>query len=385
MQNQPTDMLADLQRFQGVLAELQASHARLESQARRLSAELEVSNRALELKVAELDRTNQFLEAILSSLPTGVIVRNAEHRIVRTNRACQQILDMPAETLLDTTEELPIDGSRDGKQWNIWITPGGEPRTVTVGTSEVHDQAGQSLGCVEILSDQTELAETTRRMHQQSKMAALGTMAGGIAHEIRNPMNAVRGFAGLLNRPGITEENRRRYADAIERGVVEVEGIIRGLLRLANPSDLDIETLDSRELFENALERVQSQEMASGIEWSSEMTAVAFPGDRVQLRQALRNLIANAVQAQNGQGRVHVACTACEGEVRFEIHDGGPGFTIASAEQWVDPFFTTRADGMGLGLALVDRIARLHHGRLQISPAPSHLGGACVRLCLPTS
>jgi len=379
------DLLAGLHRFQGVLGALQITHERLEQRAKRMEAELEVSNQQLAAKVAELDRTNQFLEAILSSLPSGVVVRNAEDQIVRVNAACLSILDCSASELLGSTDHLPLLEHEQNDAWNELITAQGVRKIVVLNQSAVQDSKGQDLGSVQILSDQTALASATAQVHQQSKMAALGTMAGGIAHEIRNPMNAVRGFAGLLARPGVSPEAQRRYASAIERGVIEVESTIHGLLNLANPSGPEHESLSSQGLLTSALDLVQAHESCADIAWTTDIEDQPFAGDRVQLRQALRNLIANAVQAQHGQGAIHVVARSTDDAVVFEVHDAGPGLASQPAERWIDPFYTTRAEGMGLGLSLVDRIARLHGGSLQISPTPSVLGGACVRLSLPLS
>ncbi|MFT5059520.1 MAG: two-component system CheB/CheR fusion protein, partial [Planctomycetota bacterium] len=102
------DLLDYLGRFQSVLAELQESHARLETRAKRMEAELEASNQSLEIQVGESERVNQFLEAILSSLPTGVIVRDAKQRIVRTNLAARSILGMRSTQLLNHNNPLPL-------------------------------------------------------------------------------------------------------------------------------------------------------------------------------------------------------------------------------------------------------------------------------------
>ena len=107
------DLLAGLQRFQSVLADLQVSHERLEKHAERMEAELEVSNRQLAEKVEELDHTNQYLEAILESLPSAVIVRDAQGKITRVNPACQALLEAPAAEWIGCDQELEIRPSAD--------------------------------------------------------------------------------------------------------------------------------------------------------------------------------------------------------------------------------------------------------------------------------
>ncbi len=379
------DLLDYLGRFQSVLAELQESHARLESKAKRMEAELEASNRSLEIQIDESERVNQFLEAILASLPTGVVVRDAGQRIVRTNLAARNILGMRSTELLNHKSPLPLTSGEDATDWIPYDAPCGTHRTLTLNASEVRDSKGKALGTVEILADQSALAEANRRMNQQSKMAALGTMAGGIAHEIRNPMNAVRGFAGLMNRPQASSADQKRYAEKIELGVREVDGIISGLLSLANPEQLNLETLDASEIFADALHLVQGQEECADCDFSTEFTSATFAGDRIQIRQALRNLIANGVQVQGSDAAIALRCFVDGDEIVFEVHDAGPGIDAQTAERLTDPFYTTRAKGMGLGLSLVDSIARLHEGSFQLSQTPSYLGGANAILRFPTS
>ncbi len=149
------DLLTYLGRFQSVLAELQESHARLESKAKRMEVELEASNNSLETQIAESERANQFLEAILASLPTGVVVRDAEQHIVRTNLAARNILGMSDAELLDDSTPLPLTAAKDASDWIPYCAPCGTERTqqskyagkeASSGNSETADKRlGQSI------------------------------------------------------------------------------------------------------------------------------------------------------------------------------------------------------------------------------------------------
>ena len=235
------------------------------------------------------------------------------------------------------------------------------------------------------------LAERSGEVHRLDKMAALGTMAGGIAHEIRNPLNAVRGFAALLAERLEEGSKEKLWSRRILEGVDECDAIVSSMLALAEPERVALETLDAREWVSEAVAlcRRDMQE-GNAKRWAItvDVERVSFPGDRIQLRQALRNLLANAVQAQPDGGRVRVVARAERdadgGTLVVHVTDDGPGIPPAVAERAADPFFTTRADGTGLGLALVQVIARLHGGSFVIAPAPAD-GGADVCLCLPLS
>jgi two-component system sensor histidine kinase HydH len=231
-----------------------------------------------------------------------------------------------------------------------------------------------------------ELAKVTERMHQQQKMAALGTMAGGIAHEIRNPLNAVQGFASLLLRELAPGSKHARWADRIQQGAIEVDAIIASLLSFARPERLRLEQILGPTLVDEAVALVRDG-LTGSERWQIERVCepVEFHGDRIQLRAALRNLVANAIDAQPDGGRVRIELARIGDEIRIDVGDAGRGIGTELASKVIEPFFTTRADGTGLGLAIVHTIVQLHGGRLEISSERSPLGGALVRLSLPPS
>jgi signal transduction histidine kinase len=222
----------------------------------------------------------------------------------------------------------------------------------------------------------------SERLHAADKLSALGTMAAGIAHEIRNPLNAVRGFAELLGRRELGDERAHQWAGHIVAGVREVDTIIENMLSFASPQRLRLERIDPDELVRGALELV---EVGKNARITTRTDAPPFQGDRIKLRQALRNLIENALEAQAGtrEARVEAALLREGDELVFKVADAGPGVPPELTRKILDPFFTTHADGTGLGLALVSVIARLHGGSVQCSPGPSALGGALFVLRIP--
>jgi signal transduction histidine kinase len=340
----------------------------------------------------ELAAANEQLEAVLRALPTGVVVRDAAGRILRANPAACAILGASeAELVAAGTHALLLErpGSRPTREI---ARADGSLRTVEQRCSSIRTLAGGSAGTVEILDDRTEVARLTERLHSLDKMAALGTLAAGIAHEIRNPLNAVRGFAELLRRDRTVDAARARWAGHICEGVDEADAIISSLLSFGAPERLRRETIEATELIGSAIALARRSLPGGGDPalWriESETDCPVFLGDRIKLRQALRNLVANALEVQPRGGRVHVACSLRGGEVVFDVRDAGPGIAPGLRRRVADPFFTTRAEGTGLGLALVHTIAELHGGRLEISPTPAprqYGGGAHLILTLPYS
>jgi signal transduction histidine kinase len=364
-----------MQALSRVGGELLDSYNALAERAEHVEEELCIANAELEHKVAELS-------AILEALPTGVIVRDASRRVVRTNDAARSILG----SQLEGEREHPlVDGIEDLGHWCERDLVSDDGRRLVLATRSTLIEEG-AIGSVQILDDRTELVELSERLHGFDKLAALGNMAGGIAHEIRNPMNAVKGFAALLGQrlePGTTE---REWADLIVEGVGEADTIIASMLTLAAPERLVREGVEGGALLQSAIDQAAASHALASERWTVESECSlteSFEADRIKLRQAIRNLIANAMDAQPEGGRVHVSLTLELDEVVARVTDAGPGIPAEFRRRVLDPFFTTRAQGTGLGLALVGTIARLHGGRVDISPSPGPLGGADISFRIP--
>ncbi len=369
--------------FASISQSLQTSYAALAERADFVEEELCRMNTELATKVEELDRVTGDLEAVLAALPTGVVVRDPEGRIVRANPAAQRILGTPQDELLGLTTH-PLLSPTDGpEQERELVREDGVRLVLASRLSEIEPDGGS----VEILDDRTEVAVLNERLHRMDKVAALGTMAGGIAHEIRNPLNAVAGFAKLLTGEFDEGTKAHRWASLIFEGADEANSIITSLLCIAGPQHLATCPIDPGELLEQAVRAARNEDDDSAARWQVHVNSTAPPylGDRIKLRQAVRNLVANAIDAQPDGGEVEVHQSREREEIVIRVSDAGPGIPKEIRGLITDPFFTTRAEGTGLGLALTSTIAQVHGGSLEISPGASSLGGAELSLRIPFS
>jgi signal transduction histidine kinase len=370
-----------MQSFSEISGDLLESYERLQVRAERMEQELCIANRELERQVAEV-------EAILQALPVGVAVRSADGSVQAVNGALARILGKSADALADQEAPSQLPAAEVAGEAIRYAHPDGETRVLAWRTAPISAD-GVELGSVEIFDDQTELAELESRIRQMDKMAALGNMAAGIAHEIRNPMNAVKGFADLFRRQMEPGTKDHRWASLISEGVSEVESIISSLLSFAQPEALNAETVEAKEILDGALaaalQRTPGDRPATDWEISTSCTAGSLRCDAIKLRQALRNLISNALDIQPEGGRVHIEVLERDDCHVFRVMDAGPGVPAELIPRLADPFFTTRAEGTGLGLSLVHTIAALHGGTFCVSTEPSPLGGANFQFTLPSS
>ena len=364
---------------------LLASYARLERRAERVERDLLVANLELARRMEEVDSLRAHLDAVLRALPCGVIVRDARGAVASANPAASTLLAASEEELKRAGRHPVLDDAPADGIVREHALGDGVRRSLALRCSPVRAEAGG--GSVVIVDDRTEERRLEAKVASSAKMAALGTMAGGIAHEVRNPLNAVRGFAELLRLELDPSERAHRFATRICEGVDEIDGIVKSLLGFAAPEKLVREVVDPEELALQAIAsaRLEASSADRTERWTvrTSIQCPVFRADPIKLRQALKNLVANALQAQPAGGEAAVEIRHADGVIEMRVHDAGPGLSDALRARAGEPFLTTRSEGTGLGLALVHAIAAVHGGSIEFSADPGPLGGADVRLRIP--
>jgi signal transduction histidine kinase len=224
------------------------------------------------------------------------------------------------------------------------------------------------------------LAHKQEQLVRSQKLASIGQVAAGVAHEINNPLGVILGYAKLLRRQatGETAEELR----LIEEEAVQCQRIVAGLLDLARPQVLRRERFDLAELAREAVARLDDGgKLAERAVDTSGLAATTVSGDGGKLRQVIANLIVNAAEASPAGGRIAVTCGVDGGEPTLVVRDDGAGIQPDIVARIFDPFFTTKRGGTGLGLAITQAIVDAHGGRLEVDSRPGH--GTTVRVRLP--
>jgi two-component system, NtrC family, sensor kinase len=222
------------------------------------------------------------------------------------------------------------------------------------------------------------LRDHQEKLVQSEKLAGIGRLAAGVAHEINNPLGVILGYTKLLQKradPAVADDLR-----IIEDETLRCREIVEGLLDLSRPLPAVSQPVDLRELTDEVLARLREAKLLDGLSVTVQGVA-ATEGHALKLRQVLLNLVKNAAEAAGAGGRVEIRLEARGDGVEVAVADSGSGIGQAAQGRLFEPFFTTKDHGTGLGLAVSQAIARAHGGSIEAGPAPG--GGARFALRLP--
>lgn len=252
--------------------------------------------------------------------------------------------------------------------------------TFIMSCSPILDEAGKFVGTVNILSDVTELKNLRERVIKTDRLAALGEVAARVAHEIRNPLVSLGGFARRLEKQ--LNGNLKEYADIIAKEVERLETILNEILSFVKETRVRKVIVGAQKLMEEVVSLIRSEMNDRGI------SLVTDFGDPIELfvdpnrvKDALLNIVRNAVQAVEGGGAVSLRIYRKDLDCIMEISDTGPGISREHLPFIFDPFFTTKKEGTGLGLAVTHRIIEEHDGRIEVESGEGK--GSTFRVLIP--
>ena len=337
---------------------------------------------------------NEHLNNIVSTIESGVVAVDAAGRITLFNRAAAALTGLSIDEIkLQPFSVLPaclgeplrqtlLDG-REHTQPEVELPGRGGTRPILCATSPLHDQDGTVLGAVAVFSDLTPLKELEVERRRAERLTYFEVLASGIAHEIKNPLVAIKTFAQLLPRRANDDRFIEQFGRVVAREIARMERLLERLRTLAHTAERPRYQLDLRAPVTAAIETMRPVFGEKNIVVSIAIAPVPCPvlGDHAELEQLFLNLLMNAHEATPPQGMVRIELAAGADRVTVAVVDTGVGIPAQILERVFDPFFTTKKHGSGLGLAICASIAQAHGARLQAENRPA--GGAVLTVVFP--
>ncbi len=339
---------------------------------------------------AEVVQVKEYNENILRQMESGVIAVDAQENVVLCNPAAERILGLSRDEVIDHKLELLPENiadclrpaltgyhPRSGYRFDIQ-KPDGQRVPVACSTSTWGGSPGSPEGALAVISDLTIVEELEQERQEAERLALIRVLSAGMAHEIRNPMVAIRTFAELLPTHWDDAEFRSDFLITAQDEIHRIEQLLTQLLMLSKPADAVTEEIDVSVLCEGVVRAMSARAQSQQIALSAALVPISYQpiGDEGRLHQAILNLITNAVEAEPQGGQVKVTTEEgpdAEGNPRvvIRVYNSASYIPPSQIEQIFRPFYSQKPGGTGLGLAICQTIIEEHGGTIQVRSAPS--------------
>ncbi|KPJ54349.1 hypothetical protein AMJ39_01065 [candidate division TA06 bacterium DG_24] len=348
-----------------------------------LQHQVEVATMVGEKATRDARTMDRHRESILSSMTSGVIIVDGSGSITNFNKAAEQttglepgrVLGRPftqvglpsplAEILVDAHSSHRLSFGKEAE-----IVREGEPAIqLGITTSLVKEEGDGPCGIIAIFKDITATRYLEKRVREAQQLAILGEMAACVAHEIRNPLNSINGFAQLIRQKSSEDDKRREYAEVVLREAERIDRIIEDILGFARKRVPDFRATDINGLLDDVGRAVREKSEKNGVSieflFASGLPPIEVDGN--QMREVFFNLLHNAIDASEGGTTVEVSTGIDDQWLTIEVADQGCGMSEEVRERIFEPFFTTKERGTGLGLVVSRRIVEGHGGTVAVA------------------
>jgi two-component system sensor histidine kinase PilS (NtrC family) len=352
--------------------------------ARRLAVEVQAGR-------AELQELGELHRRIVDNVSSGLLTVTRAEVISSFNQEAEHITgyaaaEMLGRSLSDLFPSLgPIEVAERQRRIQLeYRDRSGRNLHLGMSLSWLRNPAGVPEGAILIFQDLTHLVEMEEQLHKSERLGAIGQLAAGLAHEIRNPLASLSGAVELLaaDLPQ-SDRHSQTLSQIVQRETARLNRLVTDFLTYARPGPGHSGPVPLRTLFEEIAELV-ARDASLGIEVSVDVPAeLVALGNPDQLRQVFWNLVLNAAQSDPRDRAVHVRAAPLDDGVEVSIEDRGCGIPAATMDRLFEPFYTTKPKGTGLGLATVHRVVEAHGGRIGVTSEPGR--GTTVRVFLPKS
>lgn len=354
----------------------------------QVSAQLEEAYRKLEERAIQLINVQDYTSSILRSITSGVLTVGPDGSVATANPAAERMLAMsefemvpkPIGSLFRDDGGIAADVAKvlSGRlplalRETTLVTPDAREVHVQASTSRMRAVGGTVLGAVVTLEDVSDIKALTEQLIRADRLAAMGELTAGVAHEVRNPLGVIRASVQLLEDAHCDPGRIREAGDVIKQEIDRLDKVIKALLDFGRPSTPTLVRIDLNDVLQDVILFTTRFAKQSDVRIDSDLADGLPPvlGDPDQLKQVFLNLVTNAVQAMEQGGGSIIISTRSDGDyVETFVRDTGPGIAPDELPKVFDPFFTKRAEGTGLGLTIVHRIIDEHDGHIGVESSP---------------
>jgi len=348
---------------------------------------------------ASLSRVKAFSDNLVENVPIGLVAIDDNQKIVSFNNVAEDVLGISIGKAIQNKakEILPIEllNQIDNPDINKgiveeeidYLAQDGRSIPLQVSATLLHDENQTFLGHVLLFKDLSEVQSLRREIARNQRLASIGRLAAGVAHEIRNPLSSIKGFATYFKERYRKNKDDQQTADIMIQEVERLNRVVGQLLEFARPINISRKPTSIAAIIEDSLRLVEREAFRKNIKietrFSSPVNEVFIDPDRIN--QVLLNLYLNAIEAMENGGRLKVVLLLDEENkwIKLSVKDSGAGIKKEELAHIFDPYFTTKPSGTGLGLAIVHNIIDAHGGKMKVESSPKK--GTTVTLFLPIS
>ena len=348
---------------------------------------------------ASLSKVKAFSDNLVENVPIGLIAIDDNQKIASFNNVAEAVLGISIENAMgkEAKEILPKDlmekidnlNSEDGaieKEIDC-LVQAGKRIPLLVSTSFLYDENRTFLGIVLLFKDLSEVQALRKEIARNQRLASIGRLAAGVAHEIRNPLSSIKGFATYFKERYRDNKDDQQTADIMIREVERLNRVVGQLLEFARPITISKKAASVDTVIKDSLRLIERQAAEKNIKIETDFSSVVekIQVDRDRINQVLLNLYLNGIESMQDGGTLNVALSMNKERkwVIIKVTDNGIGIKKEDIAHIFDPYFTTKPSGTGLGLAIVYNIIDAHDGKMEIESSPGK--GTTVILFLPIS
>lgn len=360
--------------FNQMSAQLSDSYRVLEERVSQLKGQLALVSAQRMQELAEKERLATRLQNLLDLLPGAVIVLDARGVVREANPAARQLLAKPLEGMLwrEVIRRDFAPRADDGHEVSLR-----DGRRVSLAIRALQGEPGQLI----LLNDLTETRRLQEELSRHERLSALGRMVASLAHQVRTPLSSALLYASHLSEQELTVEQQQRFAGKLKQRLHELEHQVRDMLVFAR-GDLPLpDRLSVNDWFVSLKQSAETLLQEVPVRWRCRAPKAQLLCNRDTLNGAVLNLLENSLQAAGNQAQLKISMIQRDDELRLRVTDNGPGMSTAVRQRLGEPFFTSKATGTGLGVAVVKAVVRAHHGQLKVWSREGW--GTCMEVRLP--